>query len=555
MHHSLRTEYDFVVVGAGSAGSTLAARLSERGHSVLVIEAGRHYGGIENYPEALKRVYSIGSSLPGNPNSWAFMGRLTPDLSYPVTRGRVVGGSSAVNGAEFLRSTAEDYEIWAAAGNTEWSYEKVLPSMIRAETDMDFGSEPLHGARGPIPVRRTPRSDLSSVSTAFLEACVRTGFAELEDVNGPTSSGIGILPHNSTGSLRQNVGVRYLVPVLDRTNLDLLDQTDVTSVVLDRLRAVGVRCVRHGEEFIVRANEVILCAGGIKSPQLLMLSGLGPAEHLRSHGVEVELDLPAVGQGLMDHPATSVLYRMGDDRPTSGRPVGEVNLNFATSSSEVGDNMRMMPFLYSKMDMLFGMRGMTLAERVRGAAAIARPVETLHGFKGMSRSAFYNDVRHRNDLFLWCGLDMPRSRGEIRLESKDPAIQPRINFNYLSDSDGRDLADMREALRLGAELLSGPEFRALGAVRTGPNDAELRDDRMLDGYVLGHLGTSYHTACTVKMGPESDPMAVVDQHCRVRGVTGLRVVDLSVLPQLVRRGPNATAVMLGERMSELMATE
>lgn len=548
--------YNVVVIGSGASGSALAARLSEDPHrSVLVLEAGRHYGEIDAYPPSLKYCHSGAFAMPGSADSWPFTAQLTEDRTISVARGKAVGGSSAVNGAFYGRGVPADYDGWAAAGNPGWSYEEVLPFFIRAETDLDFGNAPGHGARGPMVIQRHPESAEVPIVGAFRQACFDAGFPEDPDINGATSYGVAFTPTNALNGRRMNAAVRYLIPVERRPNLTIQDRTFVRAITFSGQRAEGVTYRRDGVDGAVSADEIVLCAGGINTPHLLMLSGVGPADELRRHGIDVVHDSPHVGRNLMDHPFVPVPYRTETAGPVPGGllPVGPVILNYTATGSSIADDMCLLPAIYSKYTMLFGARSQPLLDRARGALFLRKPWATWKGVWGGSAEAALRDFRQRRYVTMFVELSVELSRGELTVVSGDPTVLPRLEFRYMSEPE--DLRRMRDGVRLVAALLEHPAYRRIGARLTSLTGAELSSDSELDRWILANLASAAHTAGTCRMGPSSDPTAVVDPQGRVYGVEGLRVADLSIMPTLTRRGPHASAIMIGERMAAFMAGE
>jgi predicted dehydrogenase (TIGR03970 family) len=518
--HLDNAAFDYIVIGAGAAGCALAAGLTDKAScSVLLIEAGRYYGRIDQYPPLLQRMdqYSFslapGQTYPAKPRysmyTWSYQGQLNEFLQARIVRGRVVGGSSAVNGAEFTRGRPQDYDSWAQLGNAEWSFAKVLPAFRAIETDLDFGDSEVHGARGPIRVQRGSRDNLGDHSRIFLEAATSAGFEWDPDLNGRTTGGVGLIPLNAIEGVRQNAGAAFINRVLARRNLSLLDQTTVRRILIENGGAVGVEVDDHGTARRLHASEIVLCASGINSPHLLMMSGIGPAERLADVGITPLCDLGPVGMNLADHPYVLFPFTI-PDRSGDGRPSGGLALNYS-SGSDGAEDLRIIPNIP--------------LQRSR------EPGEPL-------------------TLGFYCGLSAPRSRGQIVLRSASHHQLPTIRYNYLADADDR--RRMRECVRLAAEFLEHPGYRHAGARQVALSGDELRDDDTLDRWIATHLWTAYHSAGTCKMGPPEDETAVVDQYCRVRGIRGLRVVDVSIAPMLMSRGMHATAVMIGERAVSLL---
>lgn len=512
--------FDYIVIGAGSAGCALAAGLTDEAScSVLLIEAGRYFGRIDQYPALLQRMdqYSFslapGQTYPSKPRysmfTWSYDGQLNEFLQARIVRGRVVGGSSAVNGGEFTRGRPQDYDAWAQMGNPEWSFEKVLPAFRAIETDLDFGDSDVHGARGPIRVQRGSKDNLGDYSRIFLEAATSAGFGWDPDLNGRSTGGVGLIPLNAIGGVRQNAGAAFIDRVLARENLSLLDRATVRRILIDNGVAAGVEVDDHGAVRRLYANEIVLCASGINSPHLLMLSGIGPAERLTDLGIQPLHDLGHVGLNLADHPYVLFPFTV-PDQAGDGRPGGGLALNYS-SSSDGEEDLRIIPNIP--------------LQRSR------QPGEPVA-------------------MGFYCGLSAPRSRGQILLRAASHRQLPSVRYNYLADAEDR--RRMRECVRLAAEFLEHPAYRHAGAQQIAMSGDELRDDATLDRWIANHLWTAYHSAGTCKMGPPQDETAVVDQYCRVRGIRGLRVVDVSIAPILMSRGMHATAVMIGERAVSLL---
>ena len=529
----MKQAFDYIIVGAGSAGCVLANRISESPNNrVLLLEAGP-----EDKALSLKMPAAMLTNLNGTQYNWAYKGEPEPGYNgrqLKHDRGKALGGSSSINGMVYIRGHAKDYDAWEAAGCEGWGFADVLPYFKRMEC-YEGGETEFRGASGPLKIRRPVPKD--PLSIAFIKAGVEAGYPATDDISGYCQEGYGVFDSTVCNGERWSVARGYLNPVKNRPNLNIVTHASVQRVLLEGTQAKGVVYKdKRGEEITVVANiDTIVCCGAVGTPHLLMLSGLGPAEHLKAKGIDVVKDLPGVGQNLNDHPDFVLKFKCL--QPVSIWP----------KTRPIQRTIEGIKWLATRKGVC-GSNHFDAVSCIRSRPEIDYPDLQLC----LSPIAVDNinwEPIPEHAFQIHVGLMRAHSRGRVELRDANPDSPPTILANYLQDE--RDCITIRNGTRLVRELVKQSAFTELCGDEIFPGN-EVQSDAAIDASIRDHSVSQWHLSCTAKMGPATDPMSVVDPKGNVHGVSGLRIVDASIMPEVTNGNTNAPTIMIAEKLSDVI---